>query len=147
MPSSPDFPPDPSICRAGEDFSLVTSSVEYLPGVPRLPRRDLLRWEQIGNALDHEDQLAVPSRQGSGAPAVLSSLSPWLVRVWCGASTAAPDAKECPVVFPDRFLQGSATGIHQVESNHSASGSWALYHHCRHRHARLGRHGGLPPSP
>ncbi|MGW1760119.1 family 43 glycosylhydrolase [Streptomyces mirabilis] len=60
------FHPDPSICRVGEDFYLVTSSFEYLPGVPLFHSRDLLRWEQIGNVLDREDQLALPSGQGSG---------------------------------------------------------------------------------
>ena len=28
------FNPDPSICRVGEDFYLVTSSFEFFPGVP-----------------------------------------------------------------------------------------------------------------
>ncbi|MEE1800688.1 family 43 glycosylhydrolase [Streptomyces sp. JV176] len=60
------FHPDPSICRVGEDFYLVTSSFEYLPGVPVFHSRDLLRWEQIGNVLDREDQLVLPSGQGSG---------------------------------------------------------------------------------
>lgn len=59
------FHPDPSICRVGEDFYLVTSSFEYLPGVPIFHSRDLLHWEQIGNVLDRDDQFTLPDGQGS----------------------------------------------------------------------------------
>ncbi|MFD3606356.1 family 43 glycosylhydrolase, partial [Streptomyces sp. NPDC058656] len=60
------FHPDPSVCRVGEDYYLVNSSFEYLPGVPVLHSRDLLHWEQIGNVLDREDQLTLASGRGSG---------------------------------------------------------------------------------
>lgn len=60
------FHPDPSICRVGEDYYLITSSFEYAPGVPIFHSRDLLRWEQIGNVLDREDQLALPSGWDGG---------------------------------------------------------------------------------
>ncbi|MEV6712870.1 family 43 glycosylhydrolase [Lentzea sp. NPDC051208] len=63
-PVLPGFFPDPSICRAGEDFYLVNSSFEYLPGVPVHHSRDLLRWEHIGNVLDRDDQLTLPSGKG-----------------------------------------------------------------------------------
>ena len=33
-PVLPGCYPDPSICRVGEDFYLVTSTFEYLPGLP-----------------------------------------------------------------------------------------------------------------
>lgn len=50
------FNPDPSICRTGEDYYLVTSSFEYFPGIPIYHSRDLVNWEQIGNCLqDPED--------------------------------------------------------------------------------------------
>ena len=35
------FYPDPSICRVGEDYYLVTSSFVYAPGVPIFHSRDL----------------------------------------------------------------------------------------------------------
>ena len=41
------FYPDPSICRVGEDFYLVTSSFAYAPGVPLFHSRDLAHWELI----------------------------------------------------------------------------------------------------
>ena len=51
------FYPDPSICRVGEDYYLVTSSFVYAPGVPIFHSRDLAHWEQIGNILDRPSQL------------------------------------------------------------------------------------------
>ena len=51
------FYPDPSICRVGEDYYMVNSSFAYFPGIPVFHSRDLAHWEQIGNALDREEQL------------------------------------------------------------------------------------------
>ncbi|MEU6183912.1 glycoside hydrolase family 43 protein [Streptomyces coeruleorubidus] len=59
-PVIPGFYPDPSICRAGEDYYLACSSFEYFPGVPILHSRDLVHWTQIGNALDRPSQLRLP---------------------------------------------------------------------------------------
>lgn len=56
-PILPGFCPDPSICRVGKDYYLVTSSFAYFPGVPIFHSRDLAHWEQIGNVLDRESQL------------------------------------------------------------------------------------------
>lgn len=58
-PVIPGFHPDPSICRVGEDYYLATSSFEYFPGVPLFHSRDLVTWQQIGNALDRPEQLNV----------------------------------------------------------------------------------------
>ena len=49
--------PDPSICRVGEDYYLVTSSFEYFPGLPIFHSRDLIHWHQIGHVLDRASQL------------------------------------------------------------------------------------------
>ena len=35
------FHPDPSICRVGDDYYLVTSSFEWFPGVPIYHSKDL----------------------------------------------------------------------------------------------------------
>lgn len=51
------FHPDPSICRVGEDYYLVTSSFEYFPGIPVFHSRDLVNWRQIGHALTRASQL------------------------------------------------------------------------------------------
>ncbi|CAI0647457.1 unnamed protein product [Colletotrichum noveboracense] len=40
-PVLPGFNPDPSICRVGHDFFLVTSTFEYFPGIPIYHNKDL----------------------------------------------------------------------------------------------------------
>lgn len=70
-PILPGFYPDPSICRVGEDYYLVTSTFEYFPGVPIFHSRDLVHWQQIGHVLDRPSQLdldgMIPSK-GIWAP-------------------------------------------------------------------------------
>lgn len=56
-PILPGFYPDPSICRVGDDFYMITSSFELFPGVPIFHSTDLSNWEQIGNVLDRKSQL------------------------------------------------------------------------------------------
>lgn len=51
------FYPDPSICRVGEDYYMVTSSFCYFPGLPVFHSRDLVHWNQIGHAIHRESQL------------------------------------------------------------------------------------------
>lgn len=43
--------PDPSICRVGDDFYLITSTFEYFPGLPIYHSRDLVHWKLISHAL------------------------------------------------------------------------------------------------
>lgn len=58
------FHPDPSVCKVGDDFYLVTSSFEYFPGIPIFHSKDLVNWEQIGHVLTLESQLPL-TRQHS----------------------------------------------------------------------------------
>ncbi len=51
------FHPDPSVCRVGDDYYLVTSSFEYFPGVPVFHSKDLINWSQIGHCLTRPSQL------------------------------------------------------------------------------------------
>jgi alpha-N-arabinofuranosidase len=51
------FSPDPSLCRVGDDFYLVTSTFEYFPGVPVYHSRDLVNWELISYCLTTPSQL------------------------------------------------------------------------------------------
>jgi len=60
------FYPDPSICRVGEDYYLVTSSFEYFPGVPIFHSRDLVNWEQIGHCLTRDSQIPLQNAKSSG---------------------------------------------------------------------------------
>lgn len=56
-PVIPGFHPDPSVCRKGSDYYLVTSSFEYFPGVPIFHSKDLVHWRQIGYCLTRDSQL------------------------------------------------------------------------------------------
>src|SRR5262245_49405989 len=51
------FYPDPSICRAGHDYYLTTSTFTYFPGLPIFHSRDLVNWKQIGHAIDRAEQM------------------------------------------------------------------------------------------
>jgi alpha-N-arabinofuranosidase len=51
------FNPDPSICRVGGDFYLVTSTFEFFPGVPIFHSRNLVEWELINYCLTEDSQL------------------------------------------------------------------------------------------
>lgn len=65
-PILPGFYPDPSICRVGNDFYLITSSFELFPGVPIFHSTDLVNWTQIGNVLDRPSQLHLTADHLSG---------------------------------------------------------------------------------
>ncbi|MBD0779628.1 glycoside hydrolase family 43 protein [Maribacter sp. ANRC-HE7] len=56
-PVIPGFYSDPSVCRVGEDYYLVTSTFEYFPGVPVFHSKDLVNWEQIGHCIHRREQL------------------------------------------------------------------------------------------
>ncbi len=67
------FYPDPSICAVGEDYYLVNSTFAYFPGLPIMHSRDLVHWEQIGNAMDRNSQLPLENcghSQGLFAPTI-----------------------------------------------------------------------------
>lgn len=64
-PIIPGFNPDPSICRVGKDFYLVTSSFEYFPGVPVYHSTDLVHWQMIGHALQRPSQLDLDGYEAS----------------------------------------------------------------------------------
>jgi xylan 1,4-beta-xylosidase len=64
-PVLPGCYPDPSVCRVGRDFYLVTSSFEYFPGVPIFHSRDLVHWRQLGHCLDRPSQLALTGANSS----------------------------------------------------------------------------------
>ena len=66
FPTVPGFYSDPSICRAGEDFFLTTSTFEYFPGCPLFHSRDLKRWRQVGHILDRPEQLPLDGAWVSG---------------------------------------------------------------------------------
>ncbi|MGI6232292.1 MAG: glycoside hydrolase family 43 protein [Prevotella sp.] len=54
-PILPGFNPDPSICRVGDDYYLVTSSFMFFPGLPVYHSRDLAHWKLIGHAINSDN--------------------------------------------------------------------------------------------
>ena len=56
-PVIPGFYSDPSVCRVGDDYYLITSTFEYFPGVPIFHSKDLVHWEQIGHCIHRREQL------------------------------------------------------------------------------------------
>jgi xylan 1,4-beta-xylosidase len=60
------FYPDPSVCRVGDDYYLVTSTFEYFPGVPVFHSKDLIHWTQIGHCLTRASQLPLANCAASG---------------------------------------------------------------------------------
>lgn len=72
-PILPGFYPDPSICRKGKDYYLVTSTFSYFPGVPVFHSPDLAHWKQIGHVLTRPSQLNLTCQgisEGIYAPAL-----------------------------------------------------------------------------
>ena len=67
------FYPDPSVLKVGDDYYLVNSTFEYLPGIPVFHSRDLVEWTQIGHVVTREGQLdshSVPTLGGAWAPTI-----------------------------------------------------------------------------
>lgn len=63
-PVLPGFYPDPSVCRVGEDYYLVTSSFGFFPGVPIFRSTNLVDWTQLGHVLDRPSQLDLTDTRG-----------------------------------------------------------------------------------
>ncbi len=72
-PLIPGFNPDPSICRVDGDYYLVTSTFEYVPGLPVYHSRNLVDWDHIGNVSYDPHALGVadvPTNLGVWAPTI-----------------------------------------------------------------------------
>lgn len=60
------FNPDPSICRAGEDYYIATSTFDWFPGVQIHHSRDLKNWHLVKQPLDRVSQLDLRGNPNSG---------------------------------------------------------------------------------
>ena len=60
------FNPDPSICRVGTDYYLVTSSFAYFPGIPLYHSTDLVNWEMIGHCIERKGILPFDKAESPG---------------------------------------------------------------------------------
>jgi beta-xylosidase len=67
------FNPDPSVVLAGGAYYVVTSTFEYLPGIPVYRSADLVTWTHIGNVATRPEQVGVtyvPTGGGVWAPTI-----------------------------------------------------------------------------
>lgn len=65
-PILPGFNPDPSICRAGEDYYIANSTFEWFPGVRIHHSRDLVHWRLLTHALGRTSLLDMRGNPDSG---------------------------------------------------------------------------------
>lgn len=65
-PILPGFNPDPSICRARDDFYIATSTFEWYPGVQIHHSRDLMNWRLVSRPLTRASQLDMRGDPDSG---------------------------------------------------------------------------------
>lgn len=56
-PVIPGFYSDPSVCRVGDDYYLITSTFDFFPGIPVFHSKDLVNWEQIGHVIHRKEQI------------------------------------------------------------------------------------------
>jgi beta-xylosidase len=72
-PILPGFNPDPSVVAVDGAYYVVTSTFEYLPGLPVYRSRDFSSWELIGHVGERPEQIAVgdvPTGLGVWAPTI-----------------------------------------------------------------------------
>jgi xylan 1,4-beta-xylosidase len=73
-PIIPGFNPDPSICRVGTDYYLVTSTFEYFPGLPIYHSENLVDWQLVSHGINRPSQMQlsaqVPNAFGLYAPTI-----------------------------------------------------------------------------
>lgn len=60
------FNPDPSICRAKEDYYIAVSTFEWFPGVGIYHSRDLKNWRLVSRPLNRVSQLDMKGNPDSG---------------------------------------------------------------------------------
>lgn len=65
-PILPGFNADPSICRAGDDYYIATSTFEWYPGVQIHHSTDLVNWRLVCRPLDRASQLDMRGNPDSG---------------------------------------------------------------------------------
>ena len=90
---------DPDAIRVGEDYYLISSSFNYLPGVPVLHSKDLVHWERIGNCVERLpfDRYAQPAHGcGTWAPALRYHAGRFYQRRGVWKQRRTPACRSCP---------------------------------------------------
>lgn len=94
-PVVPGFHPDPSVCRFGDGYVLATSSFTWFPGVPIFTSPDLVRWTQVGHALDRRSQLDLDATVGwPGLGVFAPTVRAHDGRLWVVVTVTRADAAE-----------------------------------------------------
>ena len=75
-PILPGWNSDPSICRTGSDYWLVTSTFGYFPGLPLYHSTDLVNWSLVRNVLDRHGAVRIDSMADS---AVVIEARAWVL--------------------------------------------------------------------
>ena len=106
------FYPDPSVCRADGGYYLACSSFEYFPGVPVFRSRDLVHWEQIGNARQWPLPETTPSSGGVYAPTLRHHGGLfWLITADASGSTVLVTAADPAGPWSDPLTIAGVDGI------------------------------------
>lgn len=48
--------PDPDVCRVGDTYYMVSTSMHYVPGCPILSSKDLVNWHPVGYAVERYEE-------------------------------------------------------------------------------------------
>lgn len=125
--------PDPSICRVGADYYLACSSFEYFPGVPVFRSRDLVHWDQIGNALERPGQLPLPETTPASSGVYAPTLRHHDGRFWlitsnvAGSGTVLFTAADPAGPWSDPVQLPAVTGIDPDIAWDSDGRCWCTY--------------------
>ncbi|KQL58727.1 MULTISPECIES: glycoside hydrolase family 43 protein [Bacillaceae] len=123
------FNPDPSICRAGDDYYIAVSTFEWFPGVGIYHSRDLKNWKLVSRPLNRLSQLNMignPDSGGVWAPALsYSDGTFWLI--FTDVKVVAGQWKDCHnyLVTCDTIDGDWSDPIHLNSSGFDPS----LFHH------------------
>lgn len=58
------FHPDHGMCRVGDSFYLITSSLSYFPDIPIFKSKDLVNWKKIGHVIMRNEQAEFIGAEG-----------------------------------------------------------------------------------
>ncbi|MGC5224979.1 family 43 glycosylhydrolase [Micromonospora sp. DT81.3] len=148
-PLMPGFNPDPSCVRVDGVYYLVTSSFEYMPGLPVYRSTDFVSWEHIGNIAERMSQSGVaetPSGMGIWAPTirhrdgvfyviVVIAASPRGCVVFTASDPAGPWSEGTPIPSVD--------GIDPDLAWDDAGNAYVTYSAYRMAGEEPGRHDGI----
>jgi beta-xylosidase len=122
------FYPDPSVCRVGGDYYLACSSFEYFPAVPVFHSRDLVHWEQVGNARQWPLPETTPPSGGAYAPTLRHHDGLfWLIVADDAGSTVLVTAADPAGPWSDPLVIAAINGVDPDIAWDDAGRCWCTY--------------------